>query len=318
MERPDPPATVLVPAMPADADVIGAWLEGVRGGRVRVTVPERGAKRKLQEVVTRNAEEAFHRHKLRRASDFGARSRALTQLADELGLEQAPLRIECYDISNLGPTDKVASMVVFEDGLPKRSDYRRFQIKGVAGQDDFASMEDTLRRRFTRLLQERSQPPEERRRRFSYPPALVVIDGGRGQLAQASKVLAELGLSIPHVGLAKKLEEVYVPDSPDPLRIPRGSEALFVLQHIRDEAHRFAVRYHREKRQKRALASPLDEVPGVGPARKKALMKRFGSLAKIRAAGEEELAATPGIGPELASAIHRRLTDPAEPARRSA
>jgi excinuclease ABC subunit C len=318
MERPDPPATVLVPTLPADADVIGAWLEGVRGGRVRVTVPERGAKRKLQEVVTRNAEEAFHRHKLRRASDFGARSRALTQLADELGLEQAPLRIECYDISNLGPTDKVASMVVFEDGLPKRSDYRRFQIKGVAGQDDFASMEETLRRRFTRLLQERSQPPEERRRRFSYPPALVVIDGGRGQLAQASKVLAELGLSIPHVGLAKKLEEVYVPDSPDPLRIPRGSEALFVLQHIRDEAHRFAVRYHREKRQKRALASPLDEVPGVGPARKKALMKRFGSLAKIRAAGEEELAATPGIGPELASAIHRRLTDPAEPARRSA
>jgi excinuclease ABC subunit C len=318
MERPDPPATVLVPTLPADADVIGAWLEGVRGGRVRVTVPERGAKRKLQEVVTRNAEDAFHRHKLRRASDFGARSRALTQLAEELGLEQAPLRIECYDISNLGPTDKVASMVVFEDGLPKRSDYRRFQIRGVAGQDDFASMEETLRRRFTRLLQERSQPPEERRRRFSYPPALVVIDGGRGQLAQASKVLAELGLSIPHVGLAKKLEEVYVPDSPDPLRIPRGSEALFVLQHIRDEAHRFAVRYHREKRQKRALASPLDEVPGVGPARKKALMKRFGSLAKIRAAGEEELAATPGIGPELASAIHRRLTDPAEPARRSA
>ena len=319
MERPDPPPTVLVPSMPSDAEVIGAWLEGLRGSRVRVTVPERGAKRKLQAVVTRNAEESFHRHKLRRASDFGARSRALTQLAEELGLEQAPLRIECYDISNLGPTDKVASMVVFEDGLPKRQDYRRFQIKGVAGQDDFASMEETLRRRFTRLLQEREQPPEERRRRFSYPPALVVIDGGRGQLAQASKVLAELGLSIPHIGLAKKLEEVYVPDSPDPLRIPRGSEALFVLQHIRDEAHRFAVRYHREKRQKRALASPLDDVPGVGPARKRALMKRFGSLAKIRAADEEALAATPGIGPELASAIHRQLSAPATaPARRSA
>jgi excinuclease ABC subunit C len=318
MERPEPPATVLVPVAPADAGVLTAWLEGLRGGRVRLAVPERGAKRKLQEVVTSNAAEAFHRHKLRRASDFGARSRALTQLADELGLDQAPLRIECYDISNLGPTDKVASMVVFEDGLPKRQDYRRFQIKGVAGQDDFASMEETLRRRFTRLLQERDAPPDERRKRFAYPPALVVVDGGRGQLAQASKVLAELGLSIPHVGLAKKLEEVYVPDSPEPLRIARGSEALFVLQHIRDEAHRFAVRYHRERRAKRAIESPLDDVPGVGPARKRALMRRFGSLAKLRAATPDELAETPGIGPELAAAVAAHLAAPSSPARRSA
>jgi len=301
------PPTVLVPEIPTDASLLTAWLEGRRGGRVRIGVPERGAKRKLLEVVERNASEAFQRHKLRRASDFGARSRALTDLAEHLGLEQAPLRIECYDISNLGPTDTVGSMVVFEDGLPKRSDYRRFQIKGVGHQDDFASMQEMLRRRFTRLLQERSAEPGERARRFSYPPALVVVDGGRGQLAQASQVLAELGLSIPHVGLAKRLEDVYFPDQPDPLVIPRGSEALFVLQHIRDEAHRFAITYHREKRDKRALASPLDDIPGVGPTRKKALLRTFGSLAKVRAATVEELAATKGIGPELAAAIHEHL-----------
>jgi excinuclease ABC subunit C len=310
MERPEVPPHVLVPVEPTDHDVLQAWLEGRRGTRVRIQVPERGAKRKLMEVVSRNAAEAFHRHKLRRASDFGARSRALAELAERLGLEQAPLRIECYDISNLGPTDKVGSMVVFEDGLPKRSDYRRFEIKGVAGQDDFASMEEMLRRRFTRLLKEQAEEPGERRRRFSYPPSLVVVDGGRGQLAQASKVLAELGLSIPHVGLAKRLEEVYFPEAPDPLLIPRGSEALFVLQHVRDEAHRFAVTYHRQKREKRALRSPLDEVPGVGPARKKALLKRFGSLTRLRAATVDELAATPGVGPEVAAAVHAYLHDP--------
>jgi excinuclease ABC subunit C len=207
---------------------------------------------------------------------------------------------------------------VFEDGLPKRSDYRRFEIKGVPGQDDFASMHEMLHRRFTRLLKERAAPPGERKRRFSYPPALVVVDGGRGQLAQASEVLAELGLSIPHVGLAKRLEEVYLPDRPDPLVIPRGSEALFVLQHLRDEAHRFAVQYHRQKRERRALASPLDDVPGVGPARKKALMKRFGSLARIRAATVDDLAATPGIGPELARSIDHALHAPPAEGRRTA
>jgi excinuclease ABC subunit C len=307
MEREDVPPRVLVPDVVADADVLEAWLADRRGAGVRIQVPERGAKRKLLEVVARNAQEAFQRHKLRRASDFGARSRALSDLAERLGLDQAPLRIECYDISNLGPTDTVGSMVVFEDGLPKRADYRRFEIKGVRGQDDFASMHEMLHRRFTRLLKERDEPAGARPRRFAYPPALVVIDGGRGQLAQASAVLAELGLSIPHVGLAKRLEEVYLPDGPDPLVIPRGSEALFVLQHVRDEAHRFAVRYHREKREKRALASPLDDVPGVGPARKKALLKRFGSLARVRAATREQLAEVPGIGPELARAIHERL-----------
>ncbi len=314
MERDEVPPRVLVPVEPADRDVLESWLGERRGTKVHIGVPERGAKRRLHEVVTRNAAESFHRHKLRRASDFGARSRALAELADRIGLEQAPLRIECYDISNLGPTDTVGSMVVFEDGLPKRSDYRRFQIKGVAGQDDLASMEEMLRRRFMRLLEERAESPAAGRR-FSYPPALVVVDGGRGQLSMASKVLGELGLSIPHVGLAKRLEEVYFPDHPDPLLIPRGSEALFVLQHLRDEAHRFAVTYHRQKREKRALASPLDEVPGVGPARKKALMKRFGSLARLRRAEPEQIAETPGIGPELAAAIFERL-HASEPAAR--
>jgi excinuclease ABC subunit C len=306
MEREDVPPRVLVPVEPADREVLETWLSERRGSRVRIGVAERGAKRRLAEVVGRNAAEAFHRHKLRRASDFGARSRALSELADRLGLEQAPLRIECYDISNLGPTDTVGSMVVFEDGLPKRSEYRRFAIREVPGQDDVAHMEEVLRRRFTRYLQEQGKPAGSRRR-FSYPPALIVIDGGRGQLGACTRVLEDLGLHVPHIGLAKRLEEVYFPHRPDPLTIPRGSEALFVLQHIRDEAHRFAITFHRQRREKRALASPLDEIPGVGPSRKRALLKRFGSLTKIRQAEPHELAATPGVGRHLAEEIHRRL-----------
>jgi excinuclease ABC subunit C len=318
MEREEIPPRVLVPVMPDDADVLEEWLSHRRGSRVRLAVAERGAKRRLADTVRQNARESFQRHKLKRASDFGARSRALTELADALGLEQAPLRIECYDISNLGPTDKVGSMVVFEDGLPKRSDYRKFEIKDVAGQDDFASMEEMLRRRFARLLEaqeeERNRAADPARddgrrryRRFAYPPALIVVDGGRGQLGVAEKVLADKGLDIPAIGLAKRLEEVYLPGQPDPLMIPRQSEALFVLQHLRDEAHRFAITYHRTKRGKRALASPLDEIPGVGPARKKALLRRFGSLLRLRQATEEEIAGTPGIGPELAKAIVAHL-----------
>ena len=265
--------------------------------------------------IAQNARVHFQRHKLRRASDFGARSRALSELGTILGLEQAPLRIECYDVSNLGATDKVGSMVVFEDGLPKRSDYRRFEIKGVPGQDDFASMEEMLRRRFARLKREATEE-EPKRRRFSYPPALIVVDGGRGQLSVATMGLAEAGLHIPAIGLAKRLEEVYFPDRPDPLLIPRGSEALFVLQHLRDEAHRFAITYHRQKRARRALASPIDDVPGVGPARKKALLKRFGSLARLSRASVEEIAATPGVGPALARTVHERLTGVAPADRR--
>jgi excinuclease ABC subunit C len=318
------PARILVPELPADDAILGAWLAEVRGGPVRFAVPERGAKRKLLEVVTRNAGEAFQRHKLRRSSDFGARSRALAQLAEDLGLEQAPLRIECYDISNLGPTDIVGSMVVFEDGLPKRSDYRRFQIKGVRGQDDFASMEEMLRRRLARLRRDEpaASPPIDaptdgreargrRPRRFAYPPGLIVVDGGRGQLGVATTVLQDLALDIPAIGLAKRLEEVYLPARPEPLLIPRASESLFVLQHLRDEAHRFAITYHREKRGRRALASPLDDIPGVGPTRKRALLRAFGSLTRLRDAAVEEIAATRGIGESLAAEIHDRLHRPA-------
>jgi excinuclease ABC subunit C len=264
-------------------------------------------------MVTHNAREAFVRHKLKRASDFAARSRALADLGDQLGLPMAPLRIEAYDISNLGPTDKVGAMVVFEDGLPKRTDYRKFEIKGVPGQDDFASMEEVLRRRFARIVPESDdrspQAGGKRTRpgRFAYPPSLVVVDGGRGQLAVAERVLSEQGLSIPAVGLAKRLEEVYLPGQPEPLQIPRGSEALFLLQHLRDEAHRFAITYHRAKRSKRALHSPLDDIPGVGPSRKKALLKRFGSLSRLRSASTEEIQATPGVGPSLARTIYEHL-----------
>src|SRR5262245_17579277 len=317
MRRQDVPPRVLVPESPADADVLATWLGSRRSGPVRFAVPERGTKRKLMETVAQNAREQFQRHKLRRASDFGARSRALSELGALLELDQAPLRIECYDISNLGPTDTVGSMVVFEDGLPKRSDYRRFEIKGVPRQDDFASMEEMLRRRLARLVKDRDQEPG-RRPRFAYPPALIVVDGGRGQLSVATKALADADVHIPAIGLAKRLEEVYFPDRPDPLVIPRGSEALFVLQHIRDEAHRFAITYHREKRGKRALASPLDDVPGVGPSRKKALLKRFGSMARIARATEDEIAATPGVGPELARAIYERLTSVEPAGRRTA
>lgn len=315
MERDEVPPRILVPELPDGAEVLAEWLSSRRESGVTFAVPERGAKRKLMEIVTENAREHFQRHKLRRASDFGARSRALAELGNALGLEQAPLRIECYDVSNLGPSDTVGSMVVFEDGLPKRSDYRRFEIKNVPGQDDYASMEEMLRRRFARLAAEVANADAEpdlqehsrTRRRFAYPPALVVIDGGRGQLSVATRVLADAGLHIPAIGLAKRLEEIYFPDRPDPLGIPRNSEALFVLQHVRDEAHRFAVAYHRQKRARRAIASPLDEVPGIGPARKRALLKRFGSLAGLSRADPTEIERTPGVGPELALAVHERL-----------
>jgi excinuclease ABC subunit C len=309
MEREDVPPRVLVPAWPTDAALLEQWLEVRRGGRVQIAVPARGDKRRLLQVVTVNAKEAFIRHKLKRASDFAARSRALSELGTVLGLKDPPLRIEAYDISNIGPEAKVGSMVVFEDGLPKRSDYRRFEIRGVRGQDDFASMGEMLRRRFTRYLRELDEPV--RKRRFAYPPSLIVVDGGRGQLNVAVRVLSDLDIRIPAVGLAKRLEEVYLTAQPDPLLLPRGSESLFVLQHIRDEAHRFAIEYHRKKRDRRALASPLDDIRGVGPARKKALLRRFGSLARLARASEEEIAATPGVGRAIAGEIVARLTTPA-------
>jgi len=285
------PREILVPEIPTDADVLQEYLAEKRGGPVRFRMPQRGEKRALADTATQNATESFARHKLRRRSDFAARAKQLNSLQSALNLSDAPLRIECYDISNLGPTETVASMVVFEDGLPKKSDYRRFAIKGVEGQDDFASMAEVIRRRFTAYLTEREQP-REKPTKFSYPPNLVVIDGGKGQLNAALDVLAELGLpDINAVGLAKRFEEVYQPGESEPVRIARGSDALYLLQHVRDEAHRFAITYHRTLRGKKTTQSALDRVPGIGPKRKRELLRAFGSVRRILQASEEELAA---------------------------
>ena len=235
------------------------------------------------ETTSTNAAEAFGRHRLSRHRDHNARARALRSLQEVLDLPMAPLRIEAYDISTLQGTNTVASMVVLEDGIPKRSDYRRFKMRTVQGQDDFASMEETLRRRFKAYLAERKRPVPEQGR-FSYPPSLVLIDGGPGQLGRAVKVLDELELDIPAIGLAKRMEEVYLPGQPDPIRIPRDAEALYLLQQVRDEAHRFAITYHRQLRSKSMVDSVLDEVPGIGPKRKRELIRHFGSLKKIREA----------------------------------
>jgi excinuclease ABC subunit C len=268
-------------------------------------VPQRGPKRELLATVARNAQDAFTQHKLRRASDHNARARTLTSLQQALALPEAPLRIECFDISNLQGTEIVASMVVMEDGLAKRSDYRRFKVRHQHGQDDLAAMEEVLTRRFRRYLEERDEGARAGKR-FAYPPNLLVVDGGRGQLNVAVRVLEDLGLEeIAVASLAKRFEEVYVPNRADPIRIPRDSEALFLLQQIRDEAHRFAITYHRQSRGR--LASELDDVPGVGPTRRRVLLRRFGSLAALRAATREELRATPGLPRQVADAVFEAL-----------
>jgi excinuclease ABC subunit C len=284
------PREILVPLIPDDEDILKRWLSERRDGKVEFRVPQRGEKRALIETVEQNAKESFAQHKLKRRSDFAARAKQLNALQEALGLPDAPLRIECFDISNTGPTEVVGSMVVFEDGLPKRSDYRRFKIRGVEGQDDFASMAEVVRRRFKRWLLDRDAPPSKGRR-FAYPPNLVVIDGGKGQLNAATSVLAELGVQeVSAIGLAKRFEEVYRPGHSEPVRIPRGSDALYLLQHIRDEAHRFAITYHRTLRDRRVRESALDRVPGIGEERKKALLKTFGSVRRILQASEDELA----------------------------
>ena len=283
-----PPRLVVVALEPPELEAVEAWLSDRRGSRVEVRMPRRGTKRRLIDTTTVNAREAFGRHRLKRHSDHNARARALRSLQEVLGLEEAPLRIEAYDISTLQGTNTVSSMVVMEDAMPKPNQYRRFKIRTVDGQDDFASMEETLRRRFTAYLRERRKPVEEQGK-FSYPPSLILIDGGPGQLGRAEKVLDELNLDIPAIGLAKRMEEVYLPGQPDPIRIPRDAEALYLLQQIRDEAHRFAITYHRNLRSKSMVDSILDEVPGVGPGRKKALVNRFGSVKKMREATVEEL-----------------------------
>ncbi len=284
-----PPSEVLVEELPEDAAAWRSWLEDRREGRVSLRVPQRGPKRRLMETARTNAAEEFARHRLRRHSDHNARARALRSLQEALDLPDSPLRIEAYDIATIQGRDTVGSMVVLEDGVPRRGQYRRFRVRTVTGQDDLAAMEEVLRRRFTAYLVEMDKPVEERGK-FAYPPSLVLVDGGAGQVSRAVKVLSELDLDIPVAGLAKRMEEVYLPGRSDPLRIPRGEDALYLLQRVRDEAHRFANQYHARLRGKRMVDSILDEVPGIGPVRKKALIKHFGSLRKIREADRASLA----------------------------
>ncbi|MFD7659438.1 excinuclease ABC subunit UvrC [Actinosynnema sp. NPDC059797] len=345
------PREVLVPELPDDAPAVEKWLSGLRGGRVALRVPQRGDKRALMDTVARNAKEAFQQHKLRRAGDLTARSAALQELQEALALDSAPLRIECTDISHVQGTDVVASLVVFEDGLARKSEYRRFAIREAAEQGDVASIAEVVRRRFQAYLKETADagptpgidPETGRPRRFAYAPNLLVVDGGAPQAQAASDVLAELGITdVAVVGLAKRLEEVGgggpralgvwgggggggAPGggggggawggvvgggrgAPDPVILPRTSEALYLLQRVRDEAHRFAVAYHRQKRSKRMTTSALDDVPGLGQTRKTALLKHFGSLKKLREASIEEISVVPGVGRRTAEAVHATLS----------
>jgi excinuclease ABC subunit C len=337
----DVPRELLVPELPPDADALADWLTDHRGSRVSLRVPQRGDKKALLETVGRNAKEALTRHKLKRSGDLTTRSRALEEIGDALGMETAPLRIECYDVSQIQGTDVVASMVVFEDGLPRKSEYRRFAVRGNpdgSGTDDLSALSEVLRRRFARYREQAGSPPPEepgtvadapgaeaasvagdgtppgelpgidpttgRPRRFAYPPQLVVVDGGEPQVNAAAAVLAELGVTdVALCGLAKRLEEVWLPGDDFPVILPRTSEALYLLQRMRDEAHRFAITFHRQRRSKRMTASGLDNVPGLGETRRKALLRTFGSVKRLAAATPEEIAAVPGIGRRTAEAV---------------
>ncbi|MET9435302.1 excinuclease ABC subunit UvrC [Streptomyces sp. NPDC006551] len=372
------PKEVLVPTLPEDLEAVGQWLTGRRGSAVSLRVPQRGDKKDLMETVARNAQQALVLHKTKRASDLTTRSRALEEIAEALDLDSAPLRIECFDISHLQGDDVVASMVVFEDGLPRKSEYRRFQIKGFEGQDDVRSMHEVISRRFKRYLAEKERTGEwgpegvedaeavesagvngtaaaavsalggpgaapratgaavapeadgsgpapsgevpaddGRPKRFAYPPQLVVVDGGQPQVAAARRALDELGIDdIAVCGLAKRLEEVWLPGDDDPVVLPRSSEGLYLLQRVRDTAHDFAIRYQRSKRNKRIRTSPLDAVPGLGDTRKQALIKHFGSVKRLRQATIEQICEVPGLGRKTAEAVAVALAQaaPAAPA----
>ncbi|RII18472.1 UvrABC system protein C [Streptomyces sp. YIM 130001] len=348
------PKEVLVPALPEPLAPVQEWLTQRRGANVSLRIPQRGDKRALMETVGRNAQHALVLHKTKRASDLTTRSRALEEIAAALDLDGAPLRIECFDISHLQGDDVVASMVVFEDGLARKSEYRRFQIKGFEGQDDVRSMHEVITRRFRRYLSEKEKtgewadeaeqaaapvsgpadnPPvarddtdpeqgglveeDGRPKKFAYPPQLLVVDGGQPQVAAAKRALDELGIDdVAVCGLAKRLEEVWVPDEDDPVILPRSSEGLYLLQRVRDEAHRFAIAYQRSKRSKRFRSGPLDAVPGLGESRKQALLKHFGSVKKLRSATIEQICEVPGIGRKTAETITAALAGaaPAAPA----
>jgi excinuclease ABC subunit C len=317
-------------ALPEEVPALTQWLAGRRGSQVSLRIPQRGDKKDLMATVQRNAQQALVLHKTKRASDLTTRSRAMEEIAEALGLDSAPLRIECYDISHLQGDDVVASMVVFEDGLVRRSEYRRFQIKTFEGQDDVRSMHEVISRRFRRYLQEKErtgewieqQSPEAveedgRPKRFAYPPQLVVVDGGRSQVAAAKRALDELGIDdIAVCGLAKRLEEVWRPDDEDPVVLPRSSEGLYLLQRVRDEAHRFAITYQRAKRAKRFKSNPLDSVAGLGDTRRQALIKHFGSVKRLKQATIAEICEVPGVGRKTAETVAAALAQaaPAAPA----
>ncbi|MFE4459886.1 excinuclease ABC subunit UvrC [Nocardia tengchongensis] len=329
------PREVLVPALPEDHEQVQQWLSELRGSAVQLRVPQRGDKKALAETVQRNAQEALAQHKLKRAGDLTARSAALQELQDALDLDSAPLRIECVDISHVQGTDVVASLVVFEDGLARKPEYRHYTIKEAAGEgrsDDVGSIAEVTRRRFGKLRRELDaaeaaelesdsettepglpgiDPKTGKPRRFSYPPNLYVVDGGAPQVNAAAEVLDELGITdVAVIGLAKRLEEVWVPNEPDPVIMPRTSEALYLLQRVRDEAHRFAITFHRSKRSRRMTASALDAVPGLGAARKTALVTHFGSVAKLKQATVEQITEVPGIGVATAKAVLQALQQP--------
>ncbi|APT92479.1 excinuclease ABC subunit C [Corynebacterium phocae] len=323
------PREILVQAMPAEAHDVAQILSALRGSQVDLRVPQRGDKRALLDTVARNAKDQLRQHKLKRVGDLTARSAALQDIQEALGMEDAPLRIECTDISHIQGTDVVASLVVFEDGLPRKADYRRYRVKEAAGDgrsDDVGSIAEITRRRFKRHSQDKLALPDEEAeaatfadekveessseaaRKFAYPPQLFIVDGGAPQVKAAQAVFDELGIvDVTLVGLAKRLEEIWVPGDDEPVILPRNSQALFLLQQIRDEAHRFAISYHRQQRSKRMRSSVLDSVPGLGPQRRTDLVKHFGSVKKLREASVEEIAQVKGFGPKLAETVYQAL-----------
>ena len=323
------PREVLVPVLPPDPVHMGVWLSRLRGAQVDLRVPRRGDKRALMETVRRNAEQSLVRHKVARAGDLTARSLALQELQEGLDLASAPLRIECFDVSHVQGTNVVASMVVFEDGLPRKAEYRRFIVKAALGPtgeanaaiDDTAAMHEVLTRRFKRYLDDRVEagdiegmavdPDTGRPRRFAYPPSLVVVDGGLPQVNAAQRALAELGIDdVALVGLAKRLEEVWLPGKEFPVILPRTSEGLYLLQRVRDEAHRFAITFHRQRRSQAMTASVLDDIPGLGEVRRKALLRHFGSVKRLKEASVDQIREVPGIGAALGATIHVTLHHP--------
>ena len=307
------PKTVLVPVDPADPELLAAWLGSLRGTKVGIRVPRRGGRRELAATVTRNADEAFVRHRLKRAADHNTRARALNELQEALDLPSAPLRIECFDMSHLQGTDYVGSMVVFEDGLPNTGEYRHFRLRHVDGNDDYAAMEEVLTRRLTAFLAEQTAPVGDRPGRFAYPPQLLLVDGGQGQLGVAVRVVESLGLTdrIPVAALAKRFEEVYRPGRPAPVSLSRDAEALYLLQRVRDESHRFAIGYHRRLRSRRMTGSVLDGIPGLGPARTKRLVKTFGGVRAVQRASLEDLLAVPWLPDAVGEAVYAKVSSTA-------